>query len=174
VRKAKALASAFAGVLLVVACSSPFAPADPPDGGDGGGDGAATKAEASSPDGAGGPDVFVPIGDSALNDASDAAPACVAPKKPDGAMCVASADCCSNACASNSMCEAACAASGAVCNPFATGVCCVSLYCSPNAADKCVNCRPNGTAAEVGPLNLLLAASCCSGHVDSSTQKCAP
>jgi hypothetical protein len=172
--KAAALASAFVGVLLVVACSSPFAPADPPDGG-----AAATEQEASSPDGAAGADVFVPTGDAATNDAandaSDAAPACVAPKKPDGAMCGASADCCSNACASNNTCKAACGANGAACDPFTSGACCVSLYCSPSAADKCVNCRPNGADAEtLGVSGSPIPTSCCTGHVEANTKICAP
>lgn len=151
---------------LVGACSSVYAPADPPDGG------AAGDATTGSSD-----DAASSTGDSATPvdaDASDAAPACDPSKQPNEGPCTSAADCCSGACASTHVCRSTCknAASSSFC---AVNVdCCLGLYCSPSSSFKCVSCIAAGAQAEKTNVGVLLVASCCSRNADINTGKCVP
>lgn len=168
------LAPAF-GLVLLTACGTAFAPADPADAGD---DGATAQDASVGADDGSGQDALVSTADAATNDAnsdgSDAAPACLAPKRPNDDPCDTAADCCSNACASNHTCMDHCKSVGGICNVNAAD-CCVGTFCSTSIFGMCAACHPNGANAEVTALGgTVVVASCCSGHVDSTTKKCAP
>lgn len=176
--KARALLASAIGLILLTACGSAFAPDDAADAG--GGTDAATAApdQAAGSDGAVSADGYVSTSDGASNDAGppgvDGAPVCAPPKSANGAACTLATNCCSNACASDHTCRDQCKSNGGACNTGSAADCCVGTYCSPNAIGHCEVCHANGISAEVTTVgNVVVAASCCSGHADG-TAKCAP
>jgi hypothetical protein len=172
-RNPNALASAAVAVAVafVVACSAPFAPADVFDGGD---EVPPTAPDATGSDEASASDGSVPVSDTAVNDATDATddgPLCTGPKLPNDAGCTVASDCCSDACTSNHTCKDHCVTSFNACSTAGSD-CCVGSYCSFAMFGKCASCRPAGADAEVFG-SVVLATSCCTGRVDTTTRKCA-
>lgn len=159
-----ATVAAFTNAVVLVACASPFHPAEPLDAGGGGGlqasdGGAASASDASSGDAA----------SSASEAGNDAGATCAAPLREIGNGCRSSDECCSHACDSDRTCAATCVTSG---NCAGASLCCIGTYCSEAPMSRCTPCRPAGSDAEVAGGGTVLSKSCCSGLADTATKKC--
>ncbi|MBX3205362.1 MAG: hypothetical protein KF764_09850 [Labilithrix sp.] len=168
-------------LFVVAACAAIAGVEDPGPGGESSGDPATPGAPEPTGPGAtpgappptGSSGEPAPSSDSGADASAPPAPACPAPRKPNGQSCGDPSECCSDTCREDRRCATKCEGEGGGCSFASSTDCCVGLWCGGGtpARTRCVPCILPGQPAERdGPVPA--ERSCCSRSANFTTKNC--